>query len=85
MNDDQDRDFEDYDDENRDSESFEDDDEDGVSSDFEDDNEDSNFGDLKAMKNIETLKILKMMMRKKSILRQKILTMVNQNFPNIQQ
>ncbi|UZN99464.1 uncharacterized protein OCT59_000734 [Rhizophagus irregularis] len=44
MNDDQDRDFEDYDDENRDSESFEDDDEDGVSGDFEDDDEDSNFG-----------------------------------------
>ncbi|CAB4435288.1 unnamed protein product [Rhizophagus irregularis] len=48
MNDDQDRDFEDYDDENRDSESFEDDDEDGVSSDFEDDNEDSNFGDFES-------------------------------------
>ncbi|GET54135.1 hypothetical protein GLOIN_2v1788017 [Rhizophagus irregularis DAOM 181602=DAOM 197198] len=48
MNDDQDRDFEDYDDENRDSESFEDDDEDGVSSDFEDDDEDSNFGDFES-------------------------------------
>ncbi|UZO29352.1 uncharacterized protein OCT59_022831 [Rhizophagus irregularis] len=44
MNNDQDRDFEDYDDENRDSESFEDDDEDGISGDFEDDDEDSNFG-----------------------------------------
>ncbi|GBC39248.2 hypothetical protein GLOIN_2v1788017 [Rhizophagus irregularis DAOM 181602=DAOM 197198] len=48
MNDDQDRDFEDYDDENRDSESFEDDDENGVSSDFEDDDEDSNFGDFES-------------------------------------
>ncbi|GET63728.1 hypothetical protein GLOIN_2v1788017 [Rhizophagus irregularis DAOM 181602=DAOM 197198] len=48
MNDDQDRDFEDYDNENRDSESFEDDDEDGVSSDFEDDDEDSNFGDFES-------------------------------------
>ncbi|CAB5185413.1 unnamed protein product [Rhizophagus irregularis] len=48
MNDDQDKDFEDYDDENRDSESFEDDDEDGVSSDFEDDDEDSNFGDFES-------------------------------------
>ncbi|GET52134.1 hypothetical protein GLOIN_2v1788017 [Rhizophagus irregularis DAOM 181602=DAOM 197198] len=48
MNNDQDRDFEDYDDENRDSESFEDDDEDGVSSDFEDDDEDSNFGDFES-------------------------------------
>ncbi|CAB5190278.1 unnamed protein product [Rhizophagus irregularis] len=44
MNNDQDRDFEDYDDENRDSKSFEDDDEDGISGDFEDDDEDSNFG-----------------------------------------
>ncbi|CAB4386876.1 unnamed protein product [Rhizophagus irregularis] len=48
MNDDQDRDFEDYDDENKDSESFEDDDEDGVSGDFKDDDEDSNFGDFES-------------------------------------
>ncbi|GES77858.1 hypothetical protein GLOIN_2v1485545 [Rhizophagus clarus] len=69
MNNDQDRDSEDYDDENRDSESYEDDNEDGVSRGSEDDEE---YGDSEDFDDDDEEEVN---------LRQKILTMVNQNFP----
>ncbi|GBB83550.1 hypothetical protein RclHR1_10250001 [Rhizophagus clarus] len=68
MNNDQDRDFEDYDDKNRDSESYRDNNEDGV---FRGSEDDEKYGDSKDFDDE---------MRKKSILCQKILTIINQNF-----